>query len=61
MFQFDLGQIGTLTPSPCSNLVHQPRPSVPHINILANYSLRLSDIDLSAVQPMFTATGSEAI
>ncbi|MCL2529548.1 MAG: hypothetical protein FWE41_04360 [Coriobacteriia bacterium] len=27
MFQFDQGQIGTLTPSPCSNLVHQPRPS----------------------------------
>ncbi|MCL2750424.1 MAG: hypothetical protein FWE96_05425 [Coriobacteriia bacterium] len=28
MFQFDLGQIGTLTPSPCStNLGHQPRPS----------------------------------
>ncbi|MCL2529079.1 MAG: hypothetical protein FWE41_01920 [Coriobacteriia bacterium] len=43
MFQFDLGQIGTLTPSPCSNPkqlslpsesvspspVSQPRPSVP--------------------------------
>ncbi|MCL2530113.1 MAG: hypothetical protein FWE41_07290 [Coriobacteriia bacterium] len=24
MFQFDLGQIGTLTPSPCST--NQPRP-----------------------------------
>ncbi|MCL2749991.1 MAG: hypothetical protein FWE96_03145 [Coriobacteriia bacterium] len=33
VFQFDQGQIGTPTPSPCSNLVHQPRPSVPRLTL----------------------------
>ena len=35
--------------------------TVVSINVLANYSHRLSEIDLSAVQPMLTATGNEAI
>ncbi|MCL2529700.1 MAG: hypothetical protein FWE41_05140 [Coriobacteriia bacterium] len=45
MFQFDHGQIGTLTPSSCSNLGHQPRPSVPlqprhwFVTILPAFSL----------------------
>ncbi|MCL2529485.1 MAG: hypothetical protein FWE41_04040 [Coriobacteriia bacterium] len=39
MFHFDQGQIGTLTPSPCStNPGHQPRPSCTTSTVTSAYS-----------------------
>ncbi|MCL2529925.1 MAG: hypothetical protein FWE41_06300 [Coriobacteriia bacterium] len=46
MFQFDLGQIGTLTPSPCSNPVPiwdtNPVPLY-HTGHLSGFSTNLGD------------------